>query len=275
MAYMLCIVLPFFNNEQMLRHQMQTWLSYPTYIKERIKIIIVDDASESKKVSTIIIDMNNGDILFKNIHVFRINENIPWNQDGAKNLGMKNVKNVCCKADELNNQEIDPICLLCDIDHVLPISCMISLMHDMDNNEFDFKKTVYLVPRKRIRPCGKIEELNVNKNIFLMSYSMFWSFGGYNEDVCGVYGTDNLSYSIICDTLKKRNFILNTLPHYVYLIAFCQDNINDANTLGLDRSVFDEGMLRQLLVQKRQIRKQKNPNAPDILLINFSWSKEI
>lgn len=269
-----CIVLPYFNNEKMLRYQIKNWLSYPLKIKEKITIVIVDDASYFKKASSIIKEESNEDVLFNNIHVFRINENIPWNQDGARNLGMTNVKSICCQK-HVFEKELDPICLLCDIDHVFPSSCIISLMDDIKNEKFDFKKEMFLIPRKRIRPCGKVEQLNVNKNIFLLSYSMFWSFGGYNEDVCGVYGTDNLSYDIICNSLKQRHMFLRTLIPDVYLIAFCEDNINDANTLGLDRSIFEKHTLIQLLEQKRKTRKEKDPNAQDILLLNFTWSKEI
>jgi hypothetical protein len=105
----LSIVMPYYMNPGMLAHQYETWAAYPADLKERVDIVIVDDGSPVSPAA----DVPRPEGL-PPLGIFRVLEDRPWHQHGARNLGAFVAKG--------------PWLLLTDMDHVLPAESLARLL---------------------------------------------------------------------------------------------------------------------------------------------------
>ena len=190
---MLSIVLPYYNQPAMLKEQARVWRDYPG----GVEIIVVDDGSAVPAEA-------------EGCAIYRVTEDIPWHQDGARNLGAH-----VASGDWL---------LLLDIDHVLPA--------------VELRRLLGLLPmlepgcayRPRRRLVDGAYPLARAANIWLLRREDFWQVGGYDERLCGSYGTD-LEFR----PRLRRTLVEERLP--VVLDVYREKNIADAATRGLDRTV--------------------------------------
>jgi predicted glycosyltransferase involved in capsule biosynthesis len=163
---MFSIIYPYYNDQKLLNKHIEYWNSYSKIIRKNIHIILVDDASKIRP------DLSN---LTKDINLtlLRINENIEWNQPGAKNLGFKFV--------------INSWVLTLDIDHYVSESLLKEIL------EFEKKKGhVYYLGEKTF--SGIIR--HPHPNSFIIHSSLFKKLGGYDEDFCGNYGYDDAQFNL-------------------------------------------------------------------------------
>ena len=83
------MIYPYYENPKMLERQVENWNRYAGELRGALRIILVDDGSTKYPAEPI----------FKHCKMpkklYRVKEDIPWNQHGARNLGAK----VACKAD--------------------------------------------------------------------------------------------------------------------------------------------------------------------------------
>ncbi len=129
-------------------------------IKERLKIIIVDDCSKHP------LTLPNLNI---NITLLRINVDIPWNNSGARNLG-------ACFAD---TRKI----ILADIDWFFPEETLNVLINsDVPNDTFVVFNSCIL--------NNNVERTSVHPNTYCVLKHTFFKYGGYDEKFCGFYGED-------------------------------------------------------------------------------------
>ncbi len=77
----LSIIIPYYNHPHFLRIQADVWGLYDNWVAQRTEIIIVDDGSERP------INQVPGIRFPANARLFRIPEDILWNEKGARNLG--------------------------------------------------------------------------------------------------------------------------------------------------------------------------------------------
>lgn len=186
---MLTLITTYYNQPKMLKRQQETWETYP----EAVKIIVVDDGS-SKPISPPNLD---------SVSVLRIHQDIPWNQDQARNLAMRHATGFC---------------LLLDLDHVAPLLLVDSLL----NGNLDEKRW-YRLPR-----VCRGKPLKAGQNILLLHSKLFALTGGYPPSAN--YGSDRF----FLQRLKNFRYggVLEMPPLQVLLPA----DINDAATKGLDRT---------------------------------------
>jgi len=153
-------VYPYFENGPMLDLHMSEWSQYQN--KDQWKIIIVDDCSTRDPAIDHIRDVGI------DLELYRIHTDIPWNQDGARNLGMSNARGWC---------------LMCDMDHLLPAE---------DADRLITKRrwgiTKHYTFKRRDSSGTRIRK--IPPNIMLLHNKLFWSVGGYDERFCGYYGSD-------------------------------------------------------------------------------------
>jgi predicted glycosyltransferase involved in capsule biosynthesis len=153
----------------MLEYQYNNWFRYSPELKKQIRIIVVDDGSiapiESKSLYGI------------DLELFRVEEDIGWNNGGAKNLGM--------------TQCITDWAFLCDLDHVLTNDNLEKLLKIERNNNCYYTFDRYDIDKK----CSLVKA----QNIFLINKDVFWSVGGYDEDFSGNYGYEDnwLKYNLV------------------------------------------------------------------------------
>ncbi len=163
----LSLLYTYYNNKRLMDIQLQNWNSYPRELKEDVDIIVVDDGSDPP------LEVPECDL---NLTVFRILEDIPWNQPGGRNLAAKYAQTEWM--------------LVTDLDMVLlPSSCKAI-------TEKSWKpEVVYNLKRVRM---STLKFYKPHTGTCLITKDNYWSVGGYDEDFCGHYGYD--------DTLFKKQF---------------------------------------------------------------------
>lgn len=190
---MLSLIVTYYNQPAMLAEQARIWRDYP----DGIDVIVVDDGSAVPARAD-------------GCAIYRITKDIPWHQDGARNLG----------AHVATGEWL----LFLDVDHTLPAveaRRMLGLLPMLDSG---------CAYRPRRRLIDDAYSLDRAANIWLMSREDFWRVGGYDERLCGNYGTDLEFRPRLRRTLREVD-----LP--VVLDVYRSRDIADAATQGLDRKV--------------------------------------
>ena len=180
MANRLTLIYPYYNAPLMLQAQLFNWLVVPDKWKRLLTVILIDDCSLEKPALPVVEAVGKLGFDFR---LYRVKDDIPWNQHGARNLGVKEAPDGCWL-------------FLSDIDHTLPAHVIVSLMERMlDKNAFYTMKRLTAV---RNGPETVEYELMLDSqdrpkphpNTFLVTKNVFWKAGGYDEDYCGCYGGD-------------------------------------------------------------------------------------
>lgn len=177
----------------MLERHFQEWAQYPDDVKNRLRVVIVDDGSpEPARVK---------DVPGLEIRLYRIHENTPWNQDGARNLAM--------------SQSPDEIAFMTDMDHLLTPENAERLVFS------NWQQGTFYMPRRHDINGA---ECNRHPNSFVLSVKDFWAIGGYDEDFCGYYGSDG--------NFRKRLHTVARESHtnQFALVQYNNDLVPDAST---------------------------------------------
>lgn len=208
----LSIVLTFYGQPSMLAEQARIWRDYP----DGVEVIVVDDGSAVPAEA-------------EGCSIYRVAKDIPWHQDGARNLG----------AHVANGEWL----LFLDIDHAISGAEVGRLL-----------KLLPMLPGKSaFRPRRRLVDgaygLARAANIWLIRKGDFWRVGGYDERLCGHYGTDLEFRPRLRRVLTERD-----VP--VVLDVYRSGNVADASTQGLDRTV---------------VKPPRLSGAPKVL--GFEWSR--
>jgi len=158
------IVYPYYEQPPLLERQLESWRSYPKEVKDLLRVIIVDDASPDHPARYV---LANQGLPFP-VSLFQIKQNVKWNQHSARNIGMKHAE--------------DGFCLILDMDLIAPADTMLALIsgaHDPD--------IIYRLSRRK--HTG--ERIYPHPNAWFMTREMFWRVGGYDEELAGIWGTDD------------------------------------------------------------------------------------
>jgi len=159
------LVFAYYENPLMLALQWEEIAKYPQHVKNQISVIVVDDGSPSHPAGEVSRPKN-----LPAVRIFRINRDIRWNQDAARNIG----------AHESRSRWL----LLTDIDHVVPASSFEELLSRERN-----PKAIYSLAR--IKYVGG-EKRPAHPNSYFMTKELYWQIGGHDEDFAGIYGKDIL-----------------------------------------------------------------------------------
>lgn len=168
----LTLVLAYYDNAGMLLRHLEEWRSYPQQARERVSLVLVDDGSPNKDAASVLHQWAGGADLSASLplktQVFRIVPNIPWNQDGARNLAMRHV--------------VTHWAFMTDMDHLLPREEVMKVL------AMDTRPRTYYLPNQLLADGTSLERPHPNS--YLMRTLDFWSMGGYDEDFAGWYGSD-------------------------------------------------------------------------------------
>lgn len=135
-------------------------LLYWSIVSLNHEVIIVDDGSPNKKIAELYDDV---------VEVIRIEENIPWNQPAARNLGAKHATG--------------DILIFTDFDHIFDTFDFTVIKDNFENNA---NAKTYMFPRVKngeligSHPCS-FAILKEN-------------FKGFDESFCGHYGYDDTEF---------------------------------------------------------------------------------
>lgn len=226
------LVYPYYKNPSTLNHHVALWNALPRWMSAALAIRVIDDGTQPPA--------DQPDHLLEMCTVpnqlYRILEDKPWNQHGARNLGAAVAPND------------DDWLLMTDMDIVVPeeVLCYI-LQVPLDRRLHYFFGRRFADGRPDKPHC----------NSFLVTKKNFWAAGGYDERFCGTYGGDG----IFTRALERVSARVD-LPHKLLGL---NDMIHDCSTRGLGRkdSEFHDEYIR---------RRDEFRGAPPLTL-QFQWER--
>lgn len=245
---MISLVMPFYLNRSMLELQAREWARWSPKAKAQIEIIIVDDGSPEPAA-----DVDLGCTVPIELSIYRVTEDRPWHQHAARNLGAHVAQG--------------PWLLLTDMDHVLTAHNADALLKRLGKLD---PGTAYFL--HRIEASTGLATLAADgitpkphPNSFVMTRDLYWQAGGYDEDFCGIYGTDGL--------FKSRLFQLadEGLIKHVALTRYWREIVPDASTTTLPRKEGRKPGDKEAVA----LRKKAEGREGQITTLNFPWERVI
>ena len=224
------LVMAYYENGGMLKRHFEEWNKYPD---GDFKIILVDDGSPKDPA------INNIQKTKFPLELYRINVDIPWNQNGARNLGMTRSNGWC---------------LLTDMDHMLSVEQFEVLQNRMLNPD-----THYVPGRKKADGTW----YKRHPNSYIMHRDLYWKAGGYDEAFSGHYGTDSTFRRQLGKASKRVE-----LGEQFYLTLYGRDVISDASTTAYGRKGSEYQVSKNPV-----LRERKRTGPPPIPPLNFPWKK--
>lgn len=241
---MLSLVLPYYMNASMLELQYRTWAAWGERAKAQFEIVIVDDGSPQPAA-----DVPRPDGL-PALSIYRVTEDRPWHQHAARNLGAHVAKG--------------PWLLLTDMDHVLKPDAADALLKRLGRLD---NRTAYFLDRIEadtgLRTRNDDGALKPHPNSFVMTRELYWQCGGYDEDFCGIYGTDGLFKDRLFG-IAERGFL-----KHVSLVRYWRDLIADASTTTLPRKEGRKPGEKAAVMAAKAARGE----ADKITTLNFPWER--
>jgi hypothetical protein len=235
----LTLVIPYWNNPEMLTLQYAGWRGWAEKRKARLRVVLVDDGSQIAPAATV---ARPGGL--PELEIYRVTEDRPWHQHGARNLGA--------------HVAPEGWLLLTDMDHVLTDEAARGLFKRLDRLD---QSRAYMLDRIEAdtgeRTLNDRGQPKPHPNSFVMTRAKYWEVGGYDEDLCGHYGTDA--------AFRGRLGPLQVLP--VPLTRYWRDIVPDASTVGLPRKEGREpGAIKKIIAAKAQ-----RGEGPKVL--DFPWER--
>lgn len=238
----LTLIMPYYENAGMLTRQYAGWAAWPDNHKDRLEVILVDDGSPTAPAA----DVPRPPGL-PALRIFRVTEDKPWHQHGARNLGAHAAK--------------PGWMLLTDMDHVLEAEIgakLLSVLPRLDPG------TIHTLARieatTRTPTLDRAGNPKPHPNSFVVTRDLFWRIGGYDERATGIYGTDSM--------FRRRAFEIGKRGHLAMpLVRYWRDIIPDASTNGLPRKEGRDAALRARIMAEIAA-------APgDIRTLAFDWER--
>ena len=238
----LSLILPFYLNSGMLRHQFERMSHWPRKLFDEVEVIIVDDGSPEPAA-----DVPRPAELPR-LSIYRVTEDRPWHQHGARNLGA--------------HVSTGATLLLTDMDHVVPAVTLLWCLESTGSRAWMFPRRDAPALTPTLGKDGVSHK--PHPNTFAMSRQVWDRVGGYDEDFCGFYGTD----SMFRQRLDARAGIAMA-PESAYVIRYPREVIPDASTTTLDRNASRRYAERQAVTLKKA--RDGRTGVPTVL--NFPWER--
>ncbi len=246
---MISLVMPFYLNRSMLSLQYAEWLKWSRLAAAQIEIIIVDDGSPDPAIS---VPFPGASGLLPELHIYRITEDRPWHQHAARNLGAHVAKG--------------PWLLLTDIDHVLTAENADALLRRLTKLDPGTAYFLHRIEADSGEPTTNGEGApKPHPNSFVMTRDLYWRAGGYDEDYCGIYGTDGLFKDRLF-SVAERGFL-----KHVALKRYWRDLVPDASTTTLPRKEGRKPGDKRAIA----VAKAARGEADKITTLNFPWIKAL
>lgn len=254
----LSVVVPYYRNPVMLDRQFWLWSNEtPTGILDAVEFVVVDDASPESAWA--VAQSTTYASQLPHFQLLRVKVDTPWHQHGARNLGA--------------HVATGKWLLMTDIDHVIPPETLAALLAADDGDEdcaFFFDR-VDAPAGERWNPedwpmmaptLNREGKPKPHVNSFAITRDLYWKIGGYDEDYCGVYGTDSLFRKRMAAQSRRVQL---PLP----LIRVAREVIQDASTTTLPRK---EGRPRGVKAAIAHA-KAKRGEADVVKVLQFEWER--
>lgn len=254
---MLSVVMPYYRNPGMLQRQYSVWAGdWPADLRQQLEIVIVDDGSPDECALDVLRPVG-----LPAIRIFKVLEDRPWHQHGARNLGAREAA-----GDWL---------LMTDMDHIVPAATINQVLRQMARNRrchmtfarVDAPTDPHWLSDDfpDMKPTTRADgSLKPHPNSFVLRRDDYLRIGGYDEDYCGIYGTDGM--------FRKR--LERALPrHHVLspLIRVPREVVGDASTRDVQRKDGRSPNAKHKVL----MRKRAEGRTKAITFCAFPWERQL
>lgn len=238
----LTLIVPYYRQPRMLARQAAEWCHYPP----GLKIIVVDDGSPEPAESI----LGAGRFALPGVSLYRIDVDIPWNRNGARNLG----------AHVATTEWIMQV----DIDHVMPAINMQTLLEELHRwrapwyrfERFRHGQADETRKKDAIPDGTRYGKIKPHIDSYIMRREAYLKLGGYDERYAGCLGGGGVF-------LQRAVAAYGTpavLPYY--LEVYTRSEIPDSSEHTLSRDTAEYG-------RRKKLYAHLDPIAP----LNFPWHK--
>jgi glycosyltransferase involved in cell wall biosynthesis len=209
------LVMAYYENSSMLAKQYQLIRELPLDIRQHLEVVVVDDGSPENPARL--------DDIGCDLQVYRIEVDVRWNQDAARNIGATHAKHEWL--------------LLTDMDHMVPTKTWEQIMKARLHETIAYQFARVSAPR--------MEPYKKHPNSYLMHRKIWNASGGYDERFAGYYGTDSdfkhrvIRYAEIVD-LKEP------------IIRVPREVVPDASTTRYDRKAPEDKSIRRIRTERNE-----------------------
>lgn len=223
------LIVPYYENRLFLSDQLgDFWWNYPEHIREKLSIILVDDGSPQYPAGDVVATFGPG--ASRGLRVFRIEQDVRWNWLAARNIGAKEAR--------------PGWLLLTDMDHVVPAYTLEVCIYGVHRTD-----TIYGFSRRE--HTG--ETINPHPNSWFMTKDMYWKWGGYDEALSGLYGTDGDARRRMAETAKMA-ILTDPLVRYEY--------VGDSSTTHYKRKQPEDARVSQIVRARGKNWRPKTLSFP-------------
>lgn len=203
----LTIVMAVYGQPLMFREQALAICFYPKSVRERLKVVVVDDCGTPPVSEKVIANIDSATAGAK---LFRVTQDIPWNQMGARNLGMHHSQGWC---------------LMIDPDMVFDgpmMARMIQAAEKMQRGQ---------VGKWALKHTSSGVLDTSSPNTWLVHRDDFFDVGGYDEDFAGHKGWSDVQLLDVLRSCYKLQHRPDLFAHFHSI-----KDVPDAMVTSLDRS---------------------------------------
>ena len=248
----LTIVMAIYGQPKMLAKQVDTIAGYSSEIQDQLSVIIVDDHGDPA------VTKDEVERLRCPVQIYRVDDDINWNQMGARNLGMDRAEGWCVMIDpDMVFQEVVIRRMLSAVQSAKRGLVYHYGLHHVTGNHSEVS-----------RNAGDLDYRS--PNTYLLHREDFFNAGGYDEDYRGNKGYSDVQMQHVLKAFYKVERMGG-----VYADFYSNDKIPDAQVIWLDRSypknralhMKKKATFRQCGGPKKWVKQAKGPN------LRFKWSK--
>lgn len=198
----LTIVAAYFNQPQIFERWWEELMAYPDELSSKVSLRFVDDHSDEGPKQ---LGIPLGILEKFDVQAFRVLDNIPWNEMGARNLAMQNAKGWC---------------YMTDPDYILTAENAQKLFGDMalasgpKNWHGPVARGFFYHLKSVLHSDGRV--LHRPENIGVVHTEDFWKTGGYDENFAGGYGfSDTLLWRALREVAGCKDvFVDDVVTHH-------------------------------------------------------------
>lgn len=170
------LILPYFENPKTFIKRLRMFADLTPGMREHMRLIVVDDCSAPGETAFSALRLQPM-VLPEGFSLYQIKQKVRWNWLAARNIGAHEATDGSWLA-------------MTDMDHTMPFTTTMALLYGPHDPETIYRFT-------RLDADAGMREIAPHPNSWMMTKTMFWRIGGYDERFSGYYGSDG-SYRRRC-----------------------------------------------------------------------------